>query len=35
MAQAKDRKAPGDARPTKGEYIGARGARFAIFPARG
>jgi len=35
MAQAKDRKAPGDARPTKGEYIGARGARFAIFPGSG
>ncbi len=29
MAQAKDRKAPGDTRPHKGEYIGARGARFA------
>ncbi|MGN7970885.1 DUF3418 domain-containing protein [Microbacterium sp. 22296] len=35
MAQAKDRKAPGDARPVKGEYIGARGARFAIFPGSG
>ncbi|WP_022880128.1 DUF3418 domain-containing protein, partial [Microbacterium sp. B19] len=35
MAQAKDRKAPGDTRPTKGEYIGARGARFAIFPGSG
>lgn len=35
VAQAKDRKAPGDARPTKGEYIGARGARFAIFPGSG
>lgn len=35
IAQAKDRKAPGDARPTKGEYIGARGARFAIFPGSG
>ncbi|MFJ4038154.1 DUF3418 domain-containing protein [Microbacterium sp. NPDC090007] len=35
MAQTKDRKAPGDARPTKGEYIGARGARFAIFPGSG
>lgn len=35
MAQAKDRKAPGDARPAKGEYIGARGARFAIFPGSG
>ena len=35
MAQTKDRKAPGDARPVKGEYIGARGARFAIFPGSG
>ncbi|WP_150958945.1 DUF3418 domain-containing protein [Microbacterium testaceum] len=35
VAQAKDRKAPGDARPVKGEYIGARGARFAIFPGSG
>ncbi|MFF0909833.1 DUF3418 domain-containing protein [Microbacterium enclense] len=35
MAQAKDRRAPGDARPVKGEYIGARGARFAIFPGSG
>ena len=35
IAQTKDRKAPGDARPTKGEYIGARGARFAIFPGSG
>ncbi|CAH0175755.1 DUF3418 domain-containing protein [Microbacterium sp. Bi128] len=35
VAQAKDRKAPGDARPMKGEYIGARGARFAIFPGSG
>ncbi|KTS90710.1 ATP-dependent helicase [Microbacterium testaceum] len=35
MAQAKDRKTPGDARPVKGEYIGARGARFAIFPGSG
>ncbi|MDQ1110940.1 ATP-dependent helicase HrpA [Microbacterium testaceum] len=35
IAPAKDRKAPGDARPTKGEYIGARGARFAIFPGSG
>ncbi|MGC0370290.1 ATP-dependent RNA helicase HrpA [Microbacterium sp. SLBN-111] len=35
MAQAKDRKTPGDGRPTKGEYIGARGARFAIFPGSG
>lgn len=35
MAQTKDRKAPGDARPIKGEYIGARGARFAIFPGSG
>lgn len=35
MAQAKDRKAPGETRPVKGEYIGARGARFAIFPGSG
>ncbi|WP_285138236.1 DUF3418 domain-containing protein [Microbacterium sp. lyk4-40-TSB-66] len=35
MTQTKDRKAPGDARPVKGEYIGARGARFAIFPGSG
>ncbi|MCI9856936.1 DUF3418 domain-containing protein [Microbacterium proteolyticum] len=35
MAQTKDRKTPGDARPVKGEYIGARGARFAIFPGSG
>jgi ATP-dependent helicase HrpA len=35
MAQTKDRKAPGDARPVRGEYIGARGARFAIFPGSG
>jgi ATP-dependent helicase HrpA len=35
MAQAKDRKAPGDARPAQGEYVGARGARFAIFPGSG
>jgi ATP-dependent helicase HrpA len=28
----KDRKAPGDGRQPKGEYLGARGARFAIFP---
>jgi len=35
LAQAKDRKAPGDARTAKGEYIGARGARFAIFPGSG
>ncbi|SDP02552.1 ATP-dependent helicase HrpA [Microbacterium sp. ru370.1] len=35
MAQTKDRKAPGEARPVKGEYIGARGARFAIFPGSG
>ncbi|BAJ75880.1 HrpA-like helicase [Microbacterium testaceum StLB037] len=35
MAQTKDRKAPGDARPIKGEYTGARGARFAIFPGSG
>ncbi|PTT14873.1 ATP-dependent helicase, partial [Microbacterium sp. HMWF026] len=35
LAQTKDRKAPGDTRPVKGEYIGARGARFAIFPGSG
>lgn len=35
MAQTKDRKAPGETRPVKGEYIGARGARFAIFPGSG
>nr|WP_221189524.1 DUF3418 domain-containing protein [Microbacterium proteolyticum] len=35
MAQTKDRKAPTDARPVKGEYVGARGARFAIFPGSG
>ncbi|MCC4249639.1 ATP-dependent RNA helicase HrpA [Microbacterium testaceum] len=35
LAQAKDRKSPGEGRPTKGEYIGARGARFAIFPGSG
>lgn len=35
VAQAKDRKAPGETRPTRGEYIGARGARFAIFPGSG
>ncbi|MDT0118292.1 DUF3418 domain-containing protein [Microbacterium sp. PRF11] len=35
MAQTKDRKASGDTRPVKGEYIGARGARFAIFPGSG
>ncbi|MCJ1707029.1 DUF3418 domain-containing protein [Microbacterium sp. VKM Ac-2923] len=35
MTTTKDRKAPGDARPVKGEYIGARGARFAIFPGSG
>ncbi|QEW03695.1 ATP-dependent RNA helicase HrpA [Microbacterium lushaniae] len=28
-------KAPADGRPAKGEYIGARGARFAIFPGSG
>ncbi|TFV81539.1 ATP-dependent RNA helicase HrpA [Microbacterium sp. dk485] len=28
-------KSPGDGRPSKGEYIGARGARFAIFPGSG
>lgn len=34
----KDRRAPGgrgDNRPAKGEYIGARGTRFAIFPGSG
>ncbi|MFJ6652990.1 ATP-dependent RNA helicase HrpA [Microbacterium sp. NPDC091313] len=34
----KDRRAPGargDSRPAKGEYIGARGTRFAIFPGSG
>ncbi|MCW2165633.1 ATP-dependent helicase HrpA [Microbacterium hydrothermale] len=35
MTQTKDRKAPGETRPVKGEYIGARGARFAIFPGSG
>lgn len=35
IAAPKDRKTPGDGRPTKGEYIGARGARFAIFPGSG
>lgn len=35
IATPKDRKTPGDGRPTKGEYIGARGARFAIFPGSG
>jgi len=35
VASPKDRRAPGDTRPTKGEYIGARGARFAIFPGSG
>uniref|UniRef100_UPI0025E664E7 DUF3418 domain-containing protein n=1 Tax=uncultured Microbacterium sp. TaxID=191216 RepID=UPI0025E664E7 len=35
LAQTKDRKAPGETRPVKGEYIGARGARFAIFPGSG
>lgn len=35
IAAPKDRKTPGDTRPTKGEYIGARGARFAIFPGSG
>ena len=28
----KDRRAPGGGRPGRGEYVGARGARFAIFP---
>lgn len=31
----KDRRGPGDARAPKGEYIGARGTRFAIFPGSG
>lgn len=31
----KDRRAPGGARPPKAEYVGARGARFAIFPGSG
>jgi ATP-dependent helicase HrpA len=31
----KDRRGAGDARPAKGEYVGARGARFAIFPGSG
>ncbi|MFS0794387.1 DUF3418 domain-containing protein [Microbacterium sp. 1P10AE] len=35
IAAPKDRKTPGDGRPSKGEYIGARGARFAIFPGSG
>ncbi|RWR17860.1 ATP-dependent RNA helicase HrpA [Microbacterium enclense] len=35
IAAPKDRKTPGDSRSTKGEYIGARGARFAIFPGSG
>jgi len=28
----KDRRGPGGGRPGRGEYVGARGARFAIFP---
>jgi ATP-dependent helicase HrpA len=35
IAAPKDRKTPSDGRPSKGEYIGARGARFAIFPGSG
>ncbi len=38
VAPAKDRRAPGErggGRPGSGEYVGARGARFAIFPGSG
>jgi len=31
----KDRHGPGGGRPGRGEYVGARGARFAIFPGSG
>jgi ATP-dependent helicase HrpA len=31
----RDRRGPGDTRAPKGEYLGARGARFAIFPGSG
>jgi ATP-dependent helicase HrpA len=31
----KDRRSPGGSRPPKAEYLGARGARFAIFPGSG